>query len=265
MEKIKAAIFDVDGTLFDYKEKKIHESTKFAISKLKQAGIVIIIASGRSYPLLGEEVINDIMADYYVLANGHSVLDGAAREVFSKRFTFEQTEYVVQLAKQYNDGLMLKYNNTSCIYTRKNEMFEVFNNIGLRKEDFIYCEQMNYHHTELPIGFTIRGSDTIKRALCAKPFEYRVELFSNDMECDVFSPNTNKMTSLKALMQCLDIDAQSCIAYGDSRNDIEMIQWAGNGIAMGNACAELKNVANSVCDVSWQNGIYKSLSKYISM
>ena len=230
MSKIQAAVFDVDGTLFDYHDKKIHDSTVKAVRRLKEDGTVIIIASGRSYPLLG-------------------------REVCSYRFTFDQTKTVVEISKAYGCGLLLKYNDHSYLYNKSDEMFQVFNNIGLSRDAFIECPSMDHHREELPIGFTIRGCEEAKAILSGQKDQFRVELFHDVTECDVFSPYVNKMTGLKKLSHLLGLDSRQCIAFGDSRNDLEMIRWAGCGIAMGNACQELKDCADLVCGNSWENGI----------
>ena len=222
MSKIQAAVFDVDGTLFDYHDKKIHDSTVKAVRRLKEDGTVIIIASGRSYPLLG-------------------------REVCSYRFTFDQTKTVVEISKAYGCGLLLKYNDHSYLYNKSDEMFQVFNNIGLSRDAFIECPSMDHHREELPIGFTIRGCEEAKAILSGQKDQFRVELFHDVTECDVFSPYVNKMTGLKKLSHLLGLDSRQCIAFGDSRNDLEMIRWAGCGIAMGNARQELKDCADLVC------------------
>lgn len=261
MDKIRAAIFDVDGTLFDYKEQKIHESTISAIQKLKDAGTAIIVASGRSYPLLGPDCLSKIPADYYVTANGHSIQDSRGREIFSERFTYEQTEFVVELTKRYNNGLMLKYENVSYLYNRPDEMFGMFTNFHLNQKDFVNCPDMNHHQFVLPIGFTIRGCDEMKQELAARADDYRVELFFDESECDVFSPKVNKMTALKRLFRNLRLDGTECMAFGDSRNDIEMIQWAGCGVAMGNACDDLKEVADVICAPSWSDGISQTVDE----
>ncbi|MEG0911103.1 MAG: HAD-IIB family hydrolase [Ruthenibacterium sp.] len=263
MQKIQAAIFDVDGTLFDYHEKKIHASTVTAIRALQERGVTIILASGRSYPLLGKECLAKIKADYYILSNGHNILDGQFREIFSKRFSFEQTEYVVALTRKYQNGLMLKYPLLNYLYNKPEEMFEVFNNIGLDRTAFVDCLTMNYHQKELPIGFTLRGSDEIKKALAARG-DFRVELFHDESECDVFCPDVNKMIGLEVLAKSLKLNPAQCIAYGDSRNDLEMIRWAGLGVAMGNACQELKDAADSVCPASWADGIAISISHLLA-
>lgn len=263
MSNIRAAIFDVDGTLFDYKEQKIHESTIKSINRLKTQGVTIIIASGRSYPLLGAECLSRIPADYYVTANGHSIQDRFGREIFAERFTFEQTEYVVELTRKYNNGLMLKYETNSYLYNRPDEMFQMFSNFHLSHDDFVECTTMDHHKKELPIGFTIRGCDEMKQELAARTGDYRVELFFDESECDVFNPNINKMTALKRLFKNLNLRGDECIAFGDSRNDIEMIQWAGCGVAMGNACDDLKEVADVICAPSWNHGISNTIQELL--
>lgn len=263
MDMIKAAIFDVDGTLFDYHDHKIHASTVDAVHRLKNRGVKIIIASGRSYPLLGTECLTKIPADYYVTANGHSIQDKEGREIFAERFTFEQTQYVVDLTKKYGNGLLLKYSNYSYLYNRPEEMFEVFSNIGLSHDTFITCPTMDHHCKELPVGFTIRGGDEITKQLRTMASSYRVELFHDVTECDVFSPKMNKKTALQSLATTLNLKASDCIAFGDSRNDIEMIQWAGYGVAMGNACSDLKEVADDICAPSWSDGIAQTIDRLL--
>lgn len=262
MQNIQAVIFDVDGTLFDYKKKKIHSSSAEAVKRLQSAGVCVIIASGRSYPLLGEHFHQLIPADYYITANGHSILDQEGRELFSKHFTYEQTQHVVNLTCKYHSGLMLKYNTTSCIYSRHEEMLEVFSAIGLDSSTFSYDPGMCFHNSRLPLGFTIRGGSQIIDELSGLKDIYRVELFHDVTECDIFSPDTNKMTGLIQLSRLLNLDPARCIAFGDSRNDLEMIRWAGLGIAMGNACEELKLAADSICPPSWEDGIARSLEEH---
>ena len=247
--------------MYDYRYKMVHASTAESIKRLKENGAVIVIASGRSFPLLGNEVLTKIPADYYITANGHSILDGMGREIFSSRFSFEQTEEVVRVSRAYDCGLLLKYNDHSYLYNRPEEMFEVFNNIGLDHDAFIKCPSMDHHQKELPIGFTLRGCEEAKAELRAHGRDYRIELFHDVTECDIFSPYVNKMTGLRKLSRWLNLDAKKCIAFGDSRNDIEMISWAGIGIAMGNSCQELKDNADIICGSSWENGISGSLKE----
>ena len=187
--------------------------------------------------------------------------EAVSREVCSYRFTFDQTKTVVEISKAYGCGLLLKYNDHSYLYNKSDEMFQVFNNIGLSRDAFIECPSMDHHREELPIGFTIRGCEEAKAILSGQKDQFRVELFHDVTECDVFSPYVNKMTGLKKLSHLLGLDSRQCIAFGDSRNDLEMIRWAGCGIAMGNACQELKDCADLVCGNSWENGIADAVGR----
>ena len=68
-QKIRAAVFDVDGTLYDYHSHSIPQSAIDAVQQLRQQGVRIVVASGRSSGLLGQQVIQSIQPDYYVLAS----------------------------------------------------------------------------------------------------------------------------------------------------------------------------------------------------
>lgn len=71
--------------------------------------------------------------------------------------------------------------------------------------------------------------------------------------------SVNKGRALKDICNHLGVDPDHCIAFGDSRNDSEIILAAGMGIAMGNAEQELKDIANFVCDSCENDGIAKAL------
>ena len=57
------------------------------------------------------------------------------------------------------------------------------------------------------------------------------------------------------------VGIQDTIAFGDSMNDYEMIETAGIGVAMGNACEELKERADAVCEDVCADGVYYELNR----
>lgn len=72
---------------------------------------------------------------------------------------------------------------------------------------------------------------------------------------EVVKAVVSKATGLEIVCNLLDIPRENVIAFGDEDNDMEMIQWAGLGVAMGNANPLLKNVANRVTDTNENHGI----------
>ena len=74
---------------------------------------------------------------------------------------------------------------------------------------------------------------------------------------------TTKATALKQLAQHLEIKPQEIMALGDANNDIEMIQFAGLGVAMGNSSDHVKKLANYVTDTNDANGVAAAIEKFI--
>lgn len=74
---------------------------------------------------------------------------------------------------------------------------------------------------------------------------------------------TTKATALKQLAQHLEIKPQEIMAFGDANNDIEMIQFAGLGVAMGNSSDYIKKLANYVTDTNDENGVATAIEKFI--
>ena len=72
----------------------------------------------------------------------------------------------------------------------------------------------------------------------------------------------NKATAIEKVLTRLNITKENAFAYGDSYNDIEMLQFVQHGIAMGNAHEKVKSVADDITETVDENGIYNSFEKY---
>ena len=74
---------------------------------------------------------------------------------------------------------------------------------------------------------------------------------------------TTKATALSRLADILQIEPSEIMAMGDANNDIEMLQFAGLGIAMGNASEHVKSLANDVTSSNEEDGVARAIEKYI--
>ena len=82
---IKAAVFDVDGTLYDYRNGCVPHSAIDAVARLKEKGYFIIVATGRTMAMLNPQITEELAPDYYILSNGALVSD---KPLFQKRNGF---------------------------------------------------------------------------------------------------------------------------------------------------------------------------------
>jgi Cof subfamily protein (haloacid dehalogenase superfamily) len=76
-------------------------------------------------------------------------------------------------------------------------------------------------------------------------------------------PEATKGHSLKALAQKFGIHREEIMAFGDSYNDIDMLEFAGMGVAMGNAPEDVKKSADYITDTNNEDGVAKVVEKYV--
>ncbi len=82
-------------------------------------------------------------------------------------------------------------------------------------------------------------------------------------EIELLPTNASKGTALKVLLKEMGIPASQVMAIGDGENDIEMLQLAGLGVAMGNANDHVKSVANVSTTTNDQDGVADAVEKYV--
>ncbi|WP_302489555.1 HAD hydrolase family protein [uncultured Mitsuokella sp.] len=72
----------------------------------------------------------------------------------------------------------------------------------------------------------------------------------------------SKSASLARVCERLGIERSEVMAFGDAQNDMSMLDFAGHGVAMGNACDELKDMADEITLSNNEDGIAASLSRH---
>ena len=81
---------------------------------------------------------------------------------------------------------------------------------------------------------------------------------------DLIPPNSGKTLGIEKFIEKENIDVQETMAFGDGENDIDMLQYVGLGIAMGNSDKRVKKCADYITDSCENDGIYKAL-KHIEL
>ena len=73
----------------------------------------------------------------------------------------------------------------------------------------------------------------------------------------------NKATALANICEQWGIAARDVVAFGDMPNDIEMLTWAGTGVAMGNATPDVMAIADAITDAHYESGVAKYLERML--
>jgi len=82
---------------------------------------------------------------------------------------------------------------------------------------------------------------------------------------EIIKVGLNKAVGLKKAADYYGIPAERIIAFGDEDNDLEMLEYAGHGIAMGNAIEQVKNIANEVTLSNEEDGVGKYLADLLNI
>lgn len=80
---------------------------------------------------------------------------------------------------------------------------------------------------------------------------------------EIYAAGVSKQLGLETITRHLDIDRSEVMAIGDHMNDIEMIQWSGIGVAMGNALPEILAVADWITAPLWEDGVAIAIEKFV--
>ena len=80
---------------------------------------------------------------------------------------------------------------------------------------------------------------------------------------EFLSKQSNKGLGVKALADHLSIKAEEVICMGDAGNDVHMIEYAGLGVAMGNATEEIKGLAQYITTTNNEHGVAKVINEFV--
>ncbi len=261
---------DLDGTLLR-NDCTISPVTREAILDcMKNTDTIFVPCTGRSYKN-SRFVLKDFPTfPYYINANGTTLTEGPSETLLhASVLPLETGCQVYSAAKEYQTFIEIYHELTAYDSAVGRE--------NLRKsaceEDYI--EQLLYTNTHLEDldDFVLKEKRPISKfhIVCVDPkektqlkdrlshlpgvFPISTTPFNIEICCNGWS----KREGLKKLCEILQISSEEIAAIGDSENDYEMIQWAGCGIAMGNADEKVKNAAQYVTGSNEEDGIVQAL------
>lgn len=251
----KLVLFDLDGTLLT-DEHKVLDSTKEALEELKESGHVVMCATGRSYPL-AKEIIEEVGFDNTILNNG-AVAFYEGKQVYGNPLDRQAMERFIALNQENDIDLIFHSLKETKRYTESYQPIthDVMTSFG----SFVPDYEANYHEDK-DIYQIVSIIDEERMTLYGERFpEFRFVRW-HEVGLDVLPHNGSKAETIKSVAKQLGISKEDIVAFGDGLNDIEMLDYVGTGVAMGNARPEAKAVSNHVTATNNEHGIAKALKE----
>ena len=269
---IKLIAIDMDGTLLNEK-KHIDEAEKEAIHEAIEAGIKIVLCTGR--PLYGilpfyEELgLSELDSEgYVILNNGCSIHKTKNWELIDQvNFTSDDIDYLYKFSEGYDINFTLVndyyYFNiddrkpTDELITDAGFVFSDITNISLK-------EAKNGKHKIIKIMFL--GNPNIMANFQKENESILKDKYSSVLSqpyiYEILPKGNNKGTGLKKLAKKLGIKQEEIMAIGDGNNDIEMFEYAHYSVAMENGTKPARKAAKYQTDSNENNGVAKAIRKY---
>ena len=252
---IKVAFFDVDGTILSHKTKSVPQSTRDAITGLQAAGVKCVVATGRQISEMKKLPVADIPFDGYITLNGQLTLDSNQKMLYGTPLTGRVKDFLVDLFENHRLPALL---------VEEDKLYLNF------EDERVRVVQASISSAIPPFG-TYAGNDIYQVCAYMNPGQEALLAEIAD-ECvmtrwsvggmDIIAKGGGKVEGIRKYLQREGVAVEETIAFGDAENDIEMLRFAGIGVAMGNAEEEAKQAADYITDDIDADGLAKALKHF---
>ncbi|HJD25607.1 MAG TPA: Cof-type HAD-IIB family hydrolase [Candidatus Blautia intestinipullorum] len=271
----KLITIDLDGTLLRNDCTIAPTVRKAILTCLNTSKTFFVPCTGRSYQN-SRFVLGDFPAfPYYINANGTTVTEGSSGTLLhASTLPLETGCAVYSLAREYKtfieiyhgltayDGAAGRQNlkESSCSKDYISQL--LYTNTHLESlDDFVFDKKHPISKFHI-VCVSQREKQELKQRLSRIPGVFPIS--TTDFNIEICREGWSKREGLIRLCQILHISPEETAAIGDSENDYEMLQWAGCGIAMGNAAPEIKKAADYITGSNEEEGIIHAL-KYLGL
>lgn len=247
----KYIFLDLDGTVIDHGHNGISPSTLYTIEELQKNGHEVIIATGRP-PALFFGVDKKLNVNSYIAANGAIAVHKGER-ILSNTINRQLIDQLISFSIESRIDLGFESQTHFCLFSHNTNLPEKF----CKAFHLDVPEVLPDHHLDNDIYQMVlfySGEDFKKFEVQFKGLWFN---YSNPYGLDVNIENGLKDAGLRAFHNVLGVSEKDMIAVGDGFNDITMIEYAGIGIAMGNANEIVKSHADIIADRVENDGLYK--------
>ena len=252
--KIKAVFFDIDGTLFSFKTKSIPESTRNAIRSLREKGIKVIVATGRSINDLNH--IKDVEFDGFLTFNGGYCMTVEGQVMFKKLINSDDIRKLIAYSEKSEVSFSLMYEDSVRISDESPRVLELYNNVAIPVPPLVDKKNLDVDNVlQVNVFIDADTEESFMREIMPNSLSSRwTQLFA-----DVNPGGVSKQGGVEYFCKYFDIDLSETMAFGDGGNDISMLKFVEIGVAMGNAGDNVKEIADFITEDVDNHGIEKAL------
>jgi Cof subfamily protein (haloacid dehalogenase superfamily) len=267
----KAVFLDMDGTLLR-SDHSVSEATIQTIRTLTGKGIPVILVSARPLnAVLPTFHAIGIPEHYPIITLNGSYIVEAEKPIFQATIDLPTVAAVADQVRPFK---------ATIAYYLQREWYSETNDAWTEHEQKIMDVKIKVGPlADLIKEWTARGIAPNKMMVMSEPpaiaeiqqhlrsiYNGKLNIYpSKPTYLEVMDSKGSKSNSVKFVSERLGLLPSEIIAMGDNYNDVEMIHFAGMGVAMGNAADDIKAGADYVTDTNNNDGVRKALEKFFNL
>ncbi len=254
---VKAVFFDIDGTLVPFGKKRIDVSTMHVLKQLRKKDIKVCLATGRPMNQI-RNILDQFAFDAYTALNGQYCEAGGhiLRNVHMETKSLMRLVPYIQRRRITCVFVEPGYTYINCMSDNYRKILQQFPG----EEYPLDCpeERIGCHAVQQIMAYV-----TPEEEGELLPFLPGYKAVRWNPRCvDIIPEDGGKSIGIDVILKKFGIPLEYAMAFGDGHNDIDMLQYVGVGVAMGNAEAFVRQAADYVTDKTEEGGIPKALKHY---
>ena len=252
---IKAAFFDVDGTLVSHKTKSVPQSARDALEKLRASGVKCIVATGRHLREMQRLPVKDLPFDGYITLNGQLILDENREMLHGVPITGRAREILLRMFEARELPLLLIAEDANYLNFVDDRVRTVHQAISTPIPPLVPYEGQTLYQA---CAYLEEAEEHLLRALEGECLITRWGFGG----VDIVAKGGGKAAGIRRYLEHNGMKTSEIIAFGDAQNDLDMLELAAIGVAMGNAAEEVKQAADYVTADIDDDGIARALKHF---
>ncbi len=261
---VRLIALDLDGTLLD-EEKKIPGQAVQLIAKAQEKGIIVTLASARPFCSMLPYARQLKLEAPLISLSGSYVTKEREERIWLKRpMDLLKFREMVRIFEDDNYYIKVYLENELIVQEATEETINYSRNFGVPYTALGPKKLRTLDKAPMRIAIFDDAARIQKAQQILKMWSDDFAVIRDtDHGLEIVEPTVSKGAALKRICEDLGIPMKHVMAVGNEGSDISMIREAGIGIAMGNACEELKQYADDITKTNEECGVGYAIQKFV--